>query len=237
MAHSHKILRDVVSVRQLALQGPLRSRIDTKEVTRNSGHVPLPERASVLTASSLLSGPWRAGLRQYRMGRIPLAGAVIVTQPPPANSYNNNPVLQGDVEALVSKLFDGGVLQQGTLDCFIVILPPGTSGPPNITGDHWMFLDINAPTGAGTTWVGYVLNGSESVMTSTFCHELAEMCTDPQGTGWQVNPRNSGPGGSWNEIGDVCQALTSNLAGVTVQGYRSVKGLNSLVDQLFGSTL
>ena len=39
-------------------------------------------------------------------------------------------------------------------------------------------------------------------ITKVFSHEYAEAVTDPAGTAWQVNKRNSGPNGSWNEIAD-----------------------------------
>jgi hypothetical protein len=177
----------------------------------------------VSDVQSILSGPWRAGLRQYGIGRLPLAGATIVPQPPPAPSYNTASALQGDIDALMQKLFDGGFLPRGTIDIFIVFLPPGTSGPPNVVGDHWVTIDVNAPTGTGTTWVGCVFYGTESAITAAFSHELAEAVTDPDGAGWQINPRNSGAGGSWNEIGDICLNLTGVLSGVTVQGYWSAK--------------
>jgi hypothetical protein len=61
-------------------------------------------------------------------------------------------------------------------------------------------------------------NNTLNQMTSTFCHELAEMSTDPEGDAWTVN----GQPGGLNEIGDVCNLLDGQLNGVQVESYWSV---------------
>src|SRR5262249_46335011 len=65
-------------------------------------------------------------------------------------------------------------------------------------------------------------NGPLDTLTTIFSHELIEAVTDPEGTAIQVNPRNSGPGGSWNEISDgEAMNYAYRLNGSLVQSYWS----------------
>ena len=224
--------------------------------------------AAQLTADvqSILAGPWRAGLRQYGVGRIPFGGAAIVGNWQPPATFS-----QGDVGSLVLTLIDGGAYVPGELNLYVVMMPPNTNyGPGGVTGQHWAFSYVDPLVGSDPAWVAFVLFNVESTMTGTFSHELAEMLTDPDGGAWQVNPRNSV---SWNEIGDVCNFQYAPLAGVTVQAYWSqqdnaclipqapsvrktlalagitlggnglravenpIPSLNALIDRLYGSTL
>ena len=61
-------------------------------------------------------------------------------------------------------------------------------------------------------------------ITKVFSHEYAEAVTDPAGTAWQVNPRNSGPKGNWNEIADgEAQRYTFRVNNYLVQSYFSAE--------------
>jgi len=167
---------------------------------------------------SMLLGPWRAGLRQYGLlNPIHLDGSLTVgTWQPPATFQ------QGDIESLVLTLIEGGVYVSGELNLYVVMMPPNTNfGPGGINGEHWRFI-------LGPVWLAFVLFGSRAFMTTTFSHELAEMLTDPDGSTWQVNPRNPI---NWNEIGDICQSSTATLSGVTVQAYWSQQDNACLIPQ------
>ena len=167
---------------------------------------------------SMLLGPWRAGLRQYGLlDPIQLGGSLTVsTWQPPATFQ------KGDVDALVLTLIEGGTYISGELNLYVVMMPPNTNfGPGGLNGEHWVFP-------LGPVWLAFVLFGSRAFMTTTFSHELAEMLTDPDGSVWQVNPRNST---TWNEIGDICQNSTGTLSGVTVQAYWSQQDNACLIPQ------
>jgi hypothetical protein len=57
-------------------------------------------------------------------------------------------------------------------------------------------------------WTGN--NGTRQFISSTFSHELVEALTDPDGGGWQIEPRSRF---NWNEICDVCNGV-ADLNGV-----------------------
>jgi hypothetical protein len=55
-------------------------------------------------------------------------------------------------------------------------------------------------------------------MTSAFCHELAEMCSDPEGDAWRID----GQGPAYSEIGDICNLEDLVLNGVNFESYWSI---------------
>ena len=168
----------------------------------------------VANVQSILRGPWRTGLRQYGIGRVPFLGAMTVTQPVPPASFDD-----GDISSLFLRLVSGGVIPAAQVTLYLVFMPPGTNyGPGGIFGKHYAIPYQAPPLGPVTGWVGVVLNGSESQMSWVFSHELAEMLTDPNVFGgWTINGNPSA------EIGDVCNGVTGVLSGVTVQSYWSLK--------------
>ncbi len=100
------------------------------------------------------------------------------------------------------------------------MMPPNTiySVTPQPRGSHSSFWS-GSLIDNDTAWYAWVGSNSLSQMTSTFCHELAEMCTDPEPpTGWSI------PGGppACSEIGDICNGQDAPLNGVTVESYWSV---------------
>lgn len=177
--------------------------------------------AARLTADvqSMLSGPWRAGLRQYGIGAIPFMGAMTVTQPAPPANFDD-----GDIDSLFLRLVGGGAIPAGLVTLFIVLMPPGTNyiyapGALRIRGKHWALVYQAEPLGPDTAWLGLVLNNTEEQMMSTLSHELCEMLTDPDAAGgWVINalPQNG-------EIGDPCNNINWPLNGVTLQAYWSLK--------------
>jgi hypothetical protein len=218
----------------------------------------VPSRARLeADVLSMLSGPWRAGLRQYGIGRMPpLKPSIIVEHAPPPPVFDET-----DINALIETLGDENAFH-GEQDLLIVLMPPGaTYGPGGIRGEHYAVDNY---------WVGFVLFNTEAQMMSTLSHELAEMLTDPVvGSGWLINnvPVSQG------EIGDPCNNIDRMRAGVTVQAYWSqqdnacliptapslrttlalaniklagsglrsiedpIPSLNALVDRIYGSTL
>ena len=172
--------------------------------------------AAVLT---ILAGPYMSGLRQYYVRRCTFAGELITASPPPLapNTYG-----EGNVQGVVQALIDAGTFpepdESGGAILYFVILPPNTIyGPGGAVGAHSVFStgSIIDADNAAYAWVGY---GPLAQMTSTFCHELAEMCTDSYPlSGWAV------PGGppACSEIGDFCNGLSKVVNGVNMQSYWS----------------
>jgi hypothetical protein len=172
--------------------------------------------AAVITSSvqTILRGPWMSGLRQYGVRRCNFGAAIVVTNPPPPRSYQD-----GDVQDLIWALIDDNRFPEpddpGGRNLYMVFMPPGTTyGPGGIRGKHLVASDYDFPFDIDYAWVGFVVfNPLINTILSTFTHELAEMCTDPESDAWQV------AGG--NEIGDVCNILDGPVNGVNVQSYWS----------------
>ena len=183
-----------------------------------------PSAANVVNAiDSILKGPYMNGLKQYGVGSGQLADAFIITSPDP-----NNPFSDGNVQDMVWSLIDAGYFPEpddgaGRNELFALIMPPGVNydkGGGNFSGDHSLASDYDFPFDFDEARYCWVMNnGTLDSVTTIFSHELAEACTDPEGDGVQVNPRN---GSSWHEIGDVC-CSSSLLNGVMVQSYWSQK--------------
>jgi hypothetical protein len=174
-----------------------------------------PSAGAILNAvQTILRGPWMSGLRQYGVRRCNLGGAIVVTGPAPPATYND-----GDVKDLVWALIDDNKFPEpddpGGRILYAVFMPPGTTyGPGGIRGKHLVASDFDFPADVDHAWVAFVCsNPSIGQLTSTFCHELAEMCTDPESDAWTVTGNQ--------EIGDVCNLVDQTINGVSFESYWS----------------
>jgi hypothetical protein len=174
-----------------------------------------PSSAAILSAvQSVVSGPWFAGLRQYGIRRCNFGGSMVVTNPGPPATYNDD-----DVRSLIWNLIDANTFPEpdepGGRNIYMVFMPPGTTyGPGGIRGKHLVASDLDLPADIDHAWVGFVVaSASLPVITSAFSHELAEMCTDPESDAWVVSGNQ--------EIGDVCNIVDGPLNGVNVESYWS----------------
>jgi hypothetical protein len=188
---------------------------------------PLAQLANTFVAQvqSILSGPYMSGLRQYGVKRCPFGGALIVTSPNPP--FAPNTFSDQNIQGVIQPLIDQGTFPEpdepGGRNLYFVIMPPNTQyspppGQPPARGAHNFFS-----TGSGIdpdkAWYAWVGNQPLNQMNSTFCHELAEMCTNPEGDNWFIN----GAGSGCNEIGDLCNAVDGPLLnGVNVESYWSI---------------
>ena len=189
----------------------------------NSPSPAVPMASVISDVQSIVSGPYLDGLAQYSVGK-PFVGRVLTLtdEDPP------NPIGKGDAADRVGRLMDDGVLPEPDQDTVpavnVVFLPSEVAGstltrPPDLAGLHnrlrrfeWTefgFYD------AYVAWIGN--DGTRDFISHFFSHELVEALTDPDGSGWQVEPRNDS---DWNEVCDVCKS-TFNLNGVEVASYWS----------------
>jgi hypothetical protein len=174
-----------------------------------------PSAGAILgSVQKILRGPWMAGLRQYGVRRCNLRGAVVVTSPAPPSTYGDS-----DVEDVIWSLIDDNVFAEpdhsGGRVIYMVFMPPGTTyGPGGIRGKHLDSTDFDLPFDKDHAWIGFVLfNPSIGQITSTFCHELAETCTDPESDAWTVTGNQ--------EIGDVCNFVDQSISGILYESYWS----------------
>jgi hypothetical protein len=172
-----------------------------------------PSASTIISAiQTILGGGWMSGLRQYGVRRCTFGGSMIVTNPPPA-TYDDD-----DIETLVWSLIDEGTFPEpdepGGRNIYVVFMPPGTTyGPGGIRGKHLVASDFDFPADVDKAWVAFVLTNSLDQITSTFCHELAETCTDPESDAWTVTGDQ--------EIGDVCNFVDQKVGGVNYESYWS----------------
>lgn len=166
---------------------------------------------------SILGGPWMSGLRQYGIRRCTFGSSAVVSSPAPPGVYDDS-----DIKDLVWALIDDNRFPEpdepGGRNIYIVFMPPGTSyGPGGIRGKHVVASDYDFPADIDYAWVAFVCTNSLDQMTSTFCHELAETCTDPESDAWTVT------GNQVQEIGDVCNFVDAKLDGVLFESYWSAE--------------
>jgi hypothetical protein len=188
---------------------------------------PSPSIGQVIHAvNSILHGPYMSGLAQYGVSGGNLSGAWIVTGREP-----NNPFSTDDVHGIISDLIDQGSFPEpddpGGRNLYMFVLPANVhSTDTKHTGLHTYDTDYDFPFDVDKAWFGWVThNGTLDSLTPIFSHELVEACTDPEGDGIQVNPRNDS---DWNEIGDVC-CSNARVNGVLVQSYWSDQDLACIV--------
>jgi hypothetical protein len=105
----------------------------------------------------------------------------------------------------------------GGRNLYIVVMPPNTQySPAGARGAH-SYFNSGSIIDVDNAWYAWIGSQPLSGMTSTFCHELAEMCTNPEGDGWYVD----GASPACFEIGDICNAVDTTLNGVNVESYWS----------------
>jgi hypothetical protein len=189
----------------------------------NTAPPPSPTMSQVVSdVASILAGGYQARIVQYGATGAAL-GNVFVSIPgnnPPTN-YTKD-----DVAKFITGAISSGALPEpdelGSEVLHCVFMPPGTTPPPNLGGEHsyalysaWdSLVDVDINERSHFAWVAF---GTRAQISTHFSHELVESLSDPEGDGIQVNPRNDS---SWHEIGDACTS-TGVLNGVTVQSYWS----------------
>jgi hypothetical protein len=169
---------------------------------------------------SILAGPWISALRQYGVHRCPFGGSMIYTSSGPALLPNT--LQEQNVQDLLQSLIDDGTFPEpddaGGANLYFVMLPPNTQMTP--IGNRGAHSSFNSGSfiDSDNVWYAWIGSNSISGMTSTFCHELAEMCTNPEDGAWFID----GAGPLCFEIGDVCNLQDGPLKGVNVESYWSI---------------
>jgi uncharacterized protein DUF3892 len=129
---------------------------------------------------------------------------VVINNPP-------NPFSPDDADDVVGDMIDNyysDLSNQPNL--YSVFLPPGVViTESGLSGVH---------SHDGDTYYSWQMYGSLDAITATFSHELVEAMTDPDGDGWQVDPRDDS---NWHEIADICKNKTRRVNGVAVAAYFS----------------
>jgi hypothetical protein len=205
--------------------------LDPANSPPNSPSPQLLSTSFIRFVQSILAGPYMSGLLPYGVRRCPYGNAWIVNSNPP---FLPNTFTTQSVQNLMQSLINNGSFpepdENGGRNLYFFIMPPNTQfqPPPGgvaANGAHSSFQSgsVIDPDKVWWAWIG---NNPLNVMTSTFTHELAEMCTDPEPfTGFSIN---GGANPGCNEIGDVC-----NLQNIPW----NVNGVNGAAAQSYWSTL
>jgi hypothetical protein len=169
---------------------------------------------------TILAGPYLEGLQQYAVSHVHVDRVIDLSLEDPPN-----PIGEDDAGDRVKQMIDDGVVphpdEETTPAVYVVFLPSKvkhkTLSLPPEGGRHSSYLDWNNFwfSSIYVAWVGN--DGTRDSISATFSHELVETLTDPEGDGWQVEPRSRF---NWNEICDVC-ASGFRLNGVVVASYWS----------------
>lgn len=168
----------------------------------------------------ILAGPYMSALRQYGIKCSSFGGAFVVTSPPPP--FLPHTFDDGDVNDLIWELIDEGHFpepdESGGRNLYFVMMPAFTQyGPGGAAGAHGIAWDYDLLFDYDKAYVAWIGHYGLGTMTSVFTHELAEMCTDPEGDGWTV----SGQPIDTSEIGDICNNINRKLNNVLVESYWS----------------
>src|SRR5438552_4421479 len=151
----------------------------------------------VSQVQKMLSGPWSAGLRQYRVSPPTFHGFTVCPGTEP--KHEPDAYQMDDVTDFLGSLISDGTLPDPSTGdiVYMVMMPPNTKPKDlhggSVGGEHQWFLYGMSPVACG-----FIRHGSVDSMTQIFSHELAETCTDPLIDGWQVD----GASGECSEIGD-----------------------------------
>lgn len=185
-----------------------------------------PNRSAIMNnIAQVVSGPYTSKLAQYGCQSVSLdsRGPLSIASNPP------NPFTDQNVSDLITGLIDNETLPEpdeeyGLIP--VVLMPSGYTYMPPPGGQpafgahgwiEWDDYDIGDKDNSNAHYL-WVLNRSVDGMTSTFCHELAEIVSDPEGNGWRVPTAPNGQ----DEIGDICNNLTFKSAGINYHYYWSV---------------
>src|SRR5438270_2304304 len=171
---------------------------------------------------SINTGPYLDGPLQYRVSKPRLVQTLVLDSEDPPNPFDKD-----DAGNRIKDLIGDGVFPEPVNDneaAYAVFLPSKVGGkvltlPPNQVGYHSNYLNFDWGdfdfSYVHVAWAGN--DGNRQTISLNFSHELVETLTDPDGSGWQVDPRSSF---DWNEICDVCSSATI-LNGVAVSSYWS----------------
>ncbi len=177
----------------------------------------------VSDAQSILTGPYLDGLAQYGVSKPRFDRVLVLDNEDPPNPFDKD-----DAGNKVKDLIGNGVFPEPINDnidaAYAVFLPSKVGGkvlslPTNMVGYHSNYLNFDWGdfdfSYVHVAWAGN--DGTRRTISLNFSHELVETLTDPDGSGWQVEPTSRF---NWNEICDVCSSATI-LNGVAVSSYWS----------------
>ena len=168
------------------------------------------------SVASIMAGPYMSALDQYsNVGSGTLCGKILVTTSDPPTQFSND-----DVSNLLKNLINMQTVP-GPNDVdqlfYCVIMPVGVSSDQsNVIGEHFS-------PGEDILCAWVMNDGTLDSVTTIFSHELVEVCTNPNGDGYQLDA----PGYciaspiNWCEIGDVCNGIRDTVNDVVVQKYWS----------------
>jgi hypothetical protein len=197
-----------------------------------SGDIWMSEIVSAV--ETIFGSPYLLGLAQYGFRTVALRGVTLVTSSDVGlGSYSFD-----DVGNLIWDLIDEGKFPEpddaGGRVLYMVFMPPNSTPPSGVRGEHGDPEDSGLFTGADRAWVGYVSYGTFDHITSVFTHQLVEAITNPEPDepAWVMTRTINGG----REIGDACNNTVDRLdsSAVLVQAYWSEQHKACVIPQGLG---
>jgi hypothetical protein len=188
----------------------------------------------VSAVETIFASPYLLGLAQYGFRTVALRGVTLVTSSDVGlGSYSFD-----DVGNLVWDLIDEGKFPEpddaGGRVLYVVFMPPNSTPPSGVRGEHGDPEDSGLFTGTDRAWVGYVSYGTFDHITSVFTHQLVEAITNPEPDepAWVMTRTINGG----REIGDACNNTVDRLdsTAVLVQAYWSEQHKACVIPQGLG---
>jgi hypothetical protein len=175
---------------------------------------------------AVLNSDYFSELKQYGVERPHYRGSLIVTKPGPPGAFNSLEDRKA-VPNLIDDLIDDKRFPDPDDEniAFVVYMPKGFIENTNANGSHTYDFNAELPLDYDYYWVAWIRSfgdipgeDPEDTIRST-SHELVELFTDPEGTGWRAGNADQG------EIGDAAMSGTTKQAawvnGARVQAYWS----------------
>src|SRR5262249_55354742 len=167
----------------------------------NSGSNPTLRTNVINAVDNILRGPYTSALGQYGVGTGVIAGSVTITGSSPGANFTDP-----NVRSMLITNINNGNISYNKSWLYMVVTQPGSTDPAErLLGNH----STDTASNNRGFYYGWVENvgGTKAMddITEVFSHEYAEAVTDPDGTAWQIDPRNQKDAKgniSWNEISD-----------------------------------
>lgn len=195
--------------------------------TAAQGSGPEPDQITA-AMRTMLSGPYLAGLAEYRgIGRGAVRGSTVITTPDPANGFKPENVqrfLDGQLDAGTARGPDARTL-------YAVVLPPKVAARGAFEGMHNYYIRDGHPV----RYLWTAATGTLDSATVILSHEVVESMTDPQGSGF-LGVEGTCSQDGWCEIADICWE-SANVEGITVRSYWSNRAGRCIIPGAAPSTV
>jgi hypothetical protein len=177
---------------------------------------PTPTADEVTDAvRTLMASSYLMGLTQYRgSGQGALRGSALVASSDPPDGFTDDQVAHFVDDQIALGTVPGPDPDNQTV--YGVVMPTGITPEVARRAEHYYYKR----SGQRIPYAWFTNVGDLDSITALVSHELVEVATDPDGSGF-LGVKGTCDESGWCEIADVCESTWSTVDGVMVQGYWS----------------